>query len=79
MSSEEIVIIISQKEDTSDLEITRAVNENNLLNSFKIYGVMTENPRIMNFSGGEPSDVPKKKGFFKNFWKRSRHYSLENQ
>ncbi|XP_053596799.1 uncharacterized protein LOC103571062 isoform X3 [Microplitis demolitor] len=31
------------------------------------------------YSGGEPSDVPKKKGFFKNFWKRSRHYSLENQ
>ncbi|XP_033226818.1 uncharacterized protein LOC117179282 isoform X2 [Belonocnema kinseyi] len=25
------------------------------------------------------SDAPKKKGFFKNFWKRSRHYSLENQ
>ncbi|XP_015109103.1 uncharacterized protein LOC107035949 [Diachasma alloeum] len=31
------------------------------------------------YSGGEPSDAPKKKGFFKNFWKRSRHYSLENQ
>ncbi|XP_011306083.1 uncharacterized protein [Fopius arisanus] len=31
------------------------------------------------YSGGEPSDGPKKKGFFKNFWKRSRHYSLENQ
>lgn len=27
----------------------------------------------------EASDAPKKKGFFKNFWKRSRHYSLENQ
>lgn len=26
--------------------------------------------------GGE---APKKKGFFKGFWKRSRHYSLENQ
>lgn len=24
-------------------------------------------------------DAPKKKGFFKGFWKRSRHYSLENQ
>ncbi|KAK0172722.1 hypothetical protein PV328_006002 [Microctonus aethiopoides] len=31
------------------------------------------------YSAGEPSDAPKKKGFFKNFWKRSRHYSLENQ
>ncbi|KAJ8958911.1 hypothetical protein NQ318_019680 [Aromia moschata] len=28
------------------------------------------------FSGEE---VQKKKGFFKNFWKRSRHYSLEQQ
>ncbi|XP_043275643.1 uncharacterized protein [Venturia canescens] len=27
----------------------------------------------------EPNDAPKKKGFFKSFWKRSRHYSLENQ
>ncbi|KAF7996998.1 hypothetical protein HCN44_005275 [Aphidius gifuensis] len=31
------------------------------------------------YTAGEPSDAPKKKGFFKNFWKRSRHYSLENQ
>ncbi|XP_011502948.1 PREDICTED: uncharacterized protein LOC105366264 [Ceratosolen solmsi marchali] len=29
--------------------------------------------------GIETNDAPKKKGFFKNFWKRSRHYSLENQ
>ncbi|XP_015601818.1 uncharacterized protein LOC107270899 isoform X2 [Cephus cinctus] len=28
---------------------------------------------------GETADAPKKKGFFKSFWKRSRHYSLENQ
>ncbi|XP_046411165.1 uncharacterized protein LOC124298446 isoform X1 [Neodiprion virginianus] len=31
------------------------------------------------YPGGESSDAPKKKGFFKSFWKRSRHYSLENQ
>ena len=27
----------------------------------------------------ETNEAPKKKSFFKNFWKRSRHYSLENQ
>ncbi|XP_012220680.1 uncharacterized protein [Linepithema humile] len=31
------------------------------------------------YAGAESSDAPKKKGFFKGFWKRSRHYSLENQ
>ncbi|XP_047370627.1 uncharacterized protein LOC124957622 isoform X3 [Vespa velutina] len=34
-----------------------------------------------NFSviAAESGEAPKKKGFFKGFWKRSRHYSLENQ
>ncbi|XP_018057607.1 PREDICTED: uncharacterized protein LOC108693260 isoform X2 [Atta colombica] len=27
----------------------------------------------------DSGDAPKKKSFFKGFWKRSRHYSLENQ
>lgn len=30
-------------------------------------------------AAAECGDAPKKKGFFKGFWKRSRHYSLENQ
>ncbi|XP_076397346.1 uncharacterized protein LOC100882173 isoform X3 [Megachile rotundata] len=31
------------------------------------------------YAAAECGDAPKKKGFFKGFWKRSRHYSLENQ
>ncbi|XP_050452947.1 uncharacterized protein LOC126852314 isoform X4 [Cataglyphis hispanica] len=31
------------------------------------------------YAGADSGDAPKKKGFFKGFWKRSRHYSLENQ
>ncbi|KAG7212663.1 hypothetical protein KM043_012944 [Ampulex compressa] len=31
------------------------------------------------YAAAECTDAPKKKGFFKGFWKRSRHYSLENQ
>ncbi|CAG9838650.1 unnamed protein product, partial [Diabrotica balteata] len=34
-------------------------------------------PTIHENANGE--EVQKKKGFFKNFWKRSRHYSLEQQ
>ncbi|KAG5889793.1 hypothetical protein JTB14_031341 [Gonioctena quinquepunctata] len=34
-------------------------------------------PTIHENANGE--EVHKKKGFFKNFWKRSRHYSLEQQ
>lgn len=36
-------------------------------------------PRHIFASAAECGDAPKKKGFFKGFWKRSRHYSLENQ
>ena len=36
-------------------------------------------PRDLFVSAAECGDAPKKKGFFKGFWKRSRHYSLENQ
>lgn len=33
----------------------------------------------MIFVAGVPQEqvVPKKKGFFKSFWKKSKHYSLE--
>ncbi|XP_015176872.1 PREDICTED: uncharacterized protein LOC107066598 isoform X2 [Polistes dominula] len=31
------------------------------------------------YAAAESGEAPKKKGFFKGFWKRSRHYSLENQ
>ncbi|XP_026825819.1 uncharacterized protein LOC105281076 isoform X2 [Ooceraea biroi] len=31
------------------------------------------------YAGADSTEAPKKKGFFKGFWKRSRHYSLENQ
>ncbi|KAK2575869.1 hypothetical protein KPH14_007241 [Odynerus spinipes] len=31
------------------------------------------------YAAAETCEAPKKKGFFKGFWKRSRHYSLENQ
>jgi hypothetical protein len=34
-------------------------------------------PTIHENANGE--EVQKKKGFFKSFWKRSRHYSLEQQ
>lgn len=34
---------------------------------------------MLEIAGEEVVQQPKKKGFFKNFWKRSKHYSLEQQ
>lgn len=41
--------------------------------------IQAKEPCHLFVSAAECGDAPKKKGFFKGFWKRSRHYSLENQ
>jgi hypothetical protein len=41
--------------------------------------VIILNPPDLSVPGADTTEAPKKKGFFKGFWKRSRHYSLENQ
>lgn len=41
--------------------------------------IQAKEPYHLFVSAAECGDAPKKKGFFKGFWKRSRHYSLENQ